>query len=120
MGGGSGPGQSLASGAAGTQRPAEPGVLLDVGLLAALEGWAARGSAGSLPPRITAAAVERAHVEDLCVGADEIGRVDGPGMNVLYLTSNPNRTSSNIPTEGWFERLGPKGLRPVLVSQQPG
>jgi glycosyltransferase involved in cell wall biosynthesis len=39
---------------------------------------------------------------------------------VLYLTANPNRASSNVPVEGWFELLGGKGLAPVLVSTKRG
>lgn len=41
-------------------------------------------------------------------------------MNVLYLTANPNRASSNVPTEGWFRLLPGRGLRPVLVSNGDG
>lgn len=41
-------------------------------------------------------------------------------MKVLYLTANPNRASSTVPTEGWFRWLRPKGLEPVLVSNQAG
>jgi glycosyltransferase involved in cell wall biosynthesis len=41
-------------------------------------------------------------------------------MNVLYLTANPNRASSNVPTEGWFRLLPQHGLRPVLVSDSDG
>lgn len=39
---------------------------------------------------------------------------------VLYLTANPNRASSNVPVEGWFDLLGAKGLAPVLVSAKRG
>lgn len=41
-------------------------------------------------------------------------------MRVLYLTMNPNRASTTVPTEGWFRTLGPVGLRPVLVSRETG
>lgn len=41
-------------------------------------------------------------------------------MRVLYLTMNPNRASSTVPTEGWFRFLRPRGLDPVLVSHRVG
>lgn len=41
-------------------------------------------------------------------------------MRVLYLTMNPNRGSTTVPTEGWFRFLPPRGLEPVLVSHQAG
>jgi glycosyltransferase involved in cell wall biosynthesis len=41
-------------------------------------------------------------------------------MRVLYLTMNPNRESTTVPTEGWFRVLRPKGLEPVLVSNTTG
>jgi glycosyltransferase involved in cell wall biosynthesis len=41
-------------------------------------------------------------------------------MNVLYLTANPNRASSNVPTEGWFRLMAGRGLNPVLASHQSG
>jgi glycosyltransferase involved in cell wall biosynthesis len=41
-------------------------------------------------------------------------------MNVLYLTLNPNRQSTTVPTEGWFRLLPERGLRPVLVSRERG
>jgi glycosyltransferase involved in cell wall biosynthesis len=41
-------------------------------------------------------------------------------MNVLYLTMNPNRASTTVPTEGWFRLLPERGLRPVLVSRERG
>ena len=41
-------------------------------------------------------------------------------MRVLYLTLNPNRASTTVPTEGWFRLLRPRGLEPVLVSSQSG
>lgn len=41
-------------------------------------------------------------------------------MNVLYLTMNPNRQSTTVPTEGWFRFLPDRGLRPVLVSREVG
>ena len=41
-------------------------------------------------------------------------------MRVLYLTQNPNRMSTNVPTEGWFRLLSAKGLEPVLISSQSG
>src|SRR5579863_7952708 len=41
-------------------------------------------------------------------------------MRILYLTMNPNRASTTVPTEGWFRLLRPKGLQPVLVSAEVG
>jgi glycosyltransferase involved in cell wall biosynthesis len=41
-------------------------------------------------------------------------------MKVLYLTMNPNRESTTVPTEGWFRLLRPRGLEPVLVSRTAG
>ena len=41
-------------------------------------------------------------------------------MNVLYLTMNPNRASTTVPTEGWFRLLRPLGLNPVVVSRTVG
>lgn len=41
-------------------------------------------------------------------------------MRVLYLTMNPNRESTTVPTEGWFRLLREKGLEPVLVSNTSG
>jgi glycosyltransferase involved in cell wall biosynthesis len=41
-------------------------------------------------------------------------------MRVLYLTMNPNRASTTVPTEGWFKVLRARGLEPVLVSHKPG
>ncbi len=41
-------------------------------------------------------------------------------MRVLYLTLNPNRASTTVPTEGWFRLLRTRGLDPVLVSSQRG
>lgn len=41
-------------------------------------------------------------------------------MRVLYLTLNPNRASTTVPTEGWFRLLGDRGLEPVLASSQSG
>jgi L-malate glycosyltransferase len=41
-------------------------------------------------------------------------------VNVLYLTINPNRASTTVPTEGWFRCLRPRGLRPVLASREIG
>ncbi len=41
-------------------------------------------------------------------------------MNVLYLTMNPNRQSTTVPTEGWFRFLPERGLKPVLVSRELG
>lgn len=38
----------------------------------------------------------------------------------MYLTLNPNRQSTTVPTEGWFRLLPSKGLRPVLVSRDCG
>ena len=38
-------------------------------------------------------------------------------MRVLYLTMNPNRASTTVPTEGWMRLLPPRGLEPVLVSR---
>lgn len=42
------------------------------------------------------------------------------GLRVLYLTLNPNRQSTTVPTEGWFRLLRTRGLDPVLVSSQSG
>lgn len=41
-------------------------------------------------------------------------------MRVLYLTMNPNRESTTVPTEGWFRLLRGRGLEPVLVSNTSG
>jgi glycosyltransferase involved in cell wall biosynthesis len=41
-------------------------------------------------------------------------------MRVLYLTMNPNRESTTVPTEGWFRMLRPRGLEPVLISSVSG
>src|ERR1700710_521700 len=41
-------------------------------------------------------------------------------MRVLYLTMNPNRQSTTVPTEGWFRFLRPEGLEPVLASNETG
>src|SRR6476646_6625076 len=41
-------------------------------------------------------------------------------MRVLYLTMNPNRESTTVPTEGWFRLLRKQGLEPVLVSNTSG
>src|SRR5688500_12753455 len=41
-------------------------------------------------------------------------------MKVLYLTMNPNRQSTTVPTEGWFRLLRGQGLQPVLVSNEIG
>jgi glycosyltransferase involved in cell wall biosynthesis len=41
-------------------------------------------------------------------------------MRVLYLTMNPNRVSTTVPTEGWFRFLRPHGLEPVLASHEIG
>jgi glycosyltransferase involved in cell wall biosynthesis len=41
-------------------------------------------------------------------------------MKVIYLTMNPNRASTTVPTEGWFRVLGPRGLEPILVSHRTG
>jgi glycosyltransferase involved in cell wall biosynthesis len=41
-------------------------------------------------------------------------------MRVFYLTPNPNRASSNVPVEGWFETLRPRGLFPVVASHAVG
>jgi L-malate glycosyltransferase len=41
-------------------------------------------------------------------------------MRVLYLTMNPNRASTTVPTEGWFRELRPNGLRPVVASNEVG
>ena len=41
-------------------------------------------------------------------------------MRVLYLTMNPNRESTTVPTEGWFRLLRDRGLEPVLVSNTSG
>jgi glycosyltransferase involved in cell wall biosynthesis len=41
-------------------------------------------------------------------------------MNVMYLTMNPNRVSTTVPTEGWLRLLPGRGLTPVLVSRECG
>src|SRR5581483_9331317 len=41
-------------------------------------------------------------------------------MRVLFLTTNPNRLSTTVSLEGWFQALRPAGLTPVLVSDQAG
>jgi glycosyltransferase involved in cell wall biosynthesis len=41
-------------------------------------------------------------------------------VRILYLTINPNRASTTVPTEGWFTYLRPLGLEPVLVSHRTG
>jgi glycosyltransferase involved in cell wall biosynthesis len=41
-------------------------------------------------------------------------------MRVLYLTMNPNRQSTTVPTEGWFRVLRERGLEPVVVSNRAG
>jgi len=41
-------------------------------------------------------------------------------MRVLYLTMNPNRASTTVPTEGWFRFLPARGLEPVLASHELG
>ena len=41
-------------------------------------------------------------------------------MRVLYLTMNPNRASTTVPTEGWFRILPARGLEPILVSKEAG
>ena len=39
---------------------------------------------------------------------------------VLYLTMNPNRASTTVPTEGWLRLLPARGLEPVLVTRTDG
>jgi glycosyltransferase involved in cell wall biosynthesis len=41
-------------------------------------------------------------------------------VSILYLTPNPNRASSNVPTEGWFRILRERGLKPVVVVGSEG
>ena len=41
-------------------------------------------------------------------------------MNILYLTMNPNRQSTTMPTEEWFRLLPAKGLQPTLVTREIG
>lgn len=41
-------------------------------------------------------------------------------IRVLYLTINPNRASTTIPTEGWIKELVPRGLKPVLATSEYG
>jgi len=41
-------------------------------------------------------------------------------MRILYLTLNPNRTSTTVPLEGWLRLLPGKGLQPVLASDRLG
>ncbi|MEO7191334.1 MAG: glycosyltransferase family 4 protein [Vicinamibacterales bacterium] len=44
---------------------------------------------------------------------------EGP-IKVLYLTMNPNRLSTTVPTEGWIRCLTPRGLRAVVASNEDG
>ena len=46
--------------------------------------------------------------------------MDNMQARVLYLTINPNRASTTIPTEGWISKLAPKGLQPVLATSTVG
>jgi len=46
--------------------------------------------------------------------------MDNSRLRVLYLTINPNRQSTTVPTENWFKYLMPKGLCPILVSDVLG
>ena len=42
-------------------------------------------------------------------------------LRVLYLTMNPNRASTTVPTEGWFRVLRPRGfddLLPAIVLER--
>lgn len=41
-------------------------------------------------------------------------------MRVLYLTINPNRASTTVPTEGWLRELRPRGLEPVICATRKG
>ena len=41
-------------------------------------------------------------------------------MRVLYLTNNPNRASTTVPTEGWINNLSGKGLSPVIATSARG
>ncbi len=41
-------------------------------------------------------------------------------ISVLFITANPNRASSNVPTENWFRILGKDGLHPVVVTNREG
>jgi len=41
-------------------------------------------------------------------------------IRVLYLTINPNRQSTTVPTEGWLRLLPDRGLVPVLLSRTSG
>lgn len=41
-------------------------------------------------------------------------------MRVLYLTMNPNRASTTVPTHGWLRLLPKRGLQPVLASSSQG
>jgi glycosyltransferase involved in cell wall biosynthesis len=41
-------------------------------------------------------------------------------LRVLYLSNGWNRTSTLVPTEGWFRFLRPHGLDPVFVSPRIG
>jgi len=43
-----------------------------------------------------------------------------PSLRVLYLTLNPNRTSTLRPVEGWFGALRPRGLQPVMAFDRLG
>jgi glycosyltransferase involved in cell wall biosynthesis len=41
-------------------------------------------------------------------------------MRVLYLTMNPNRASTTVPTEGWLRLLPARGLQPVIAYRTRG
>jgi glycosyltransferase involved in cell wall biosynthesis len=41
-------------------------------------------------------------------------------MRVLYLTMNPNRASTTVPTEGWLRLLPERGLAPVVCYRTRG
>jgi glycosyltransferase involved in cell wall biosynthesis len=43
-----------------------------------------------------------------------------PTARVLYLTLNPNRVSTTVPTEGWLRLLPSRGLEPVVASREMG
>jgi glycosyltransferase involved in cell wall biosynthesis len=41
-------------------------------------------------------------------------------LRVLYLTMNPNRESTTVPTEGWFRTLRSRGLEPIVIATKSG
>ncbi len=41
-------------------------------------------------------------------------------LNVLYLTNNPNRESTIVPTEGWIKNLKQEGLNAIIITPAEG